>query len=102
MLDLKQIRENPDQLKRAIADKRLSLDLDVLLQADQAALALARQLQELQERRNHNAKLIPKATAGERPNLIGEGRRIGDEIAALKPAIDAADAALRDLLLLVP
>ena len=102
MLDLKQIRENPDQVKRAIADKRLGLDLDALLRADQAALALARQLQELQEKRNHNAKLIPKATATERPNLIAEGRRIGDEIAALKPAIDAADATLRDLLLLVP
>jgi seryl-tRNA synthetase len=34
--------------------------------------------------------------------LIAEGRRIGEEIAAVKPAIDAAEAALRDLLLLVP
>src|SRR5262249_54057348 len=64
--------------------------------------SLSRSLQELQEKRNGNAKLIPKATASERPALIEEGRRIGDEIAALKPAIDAAEAALRDLLLLVP
>lgn len=102
MLDLKQIRDNPEQVKRAIADKRLSLDLDALLAADQSALTLARKLQELQEQRNGNAKLIPKATAAERPGLIAEGRRIGDEIAAMKPAIDAADAALRDFLLLVP
>jgi seryl-tRNA synthetase len=102
MLDLKQIRENPEAVKRAIAEKRVSLDLDALLAADQAALALSRTLQELQEKRNGNAKLIPKASATERPELIAEGRKIGDEIAALKPAIDAADAALRDLLLLVP
>jgi len=102
MLDLKQIRENPEQLRRAIADKRLSLDLDALLAADQSALALARKLQELQELRNGNAKLIPKASAEERPALIAEGRRIGEEIAAMKPAIDAADVALRDFLLLVP
>lgn len=102
MLDLKQIRENPDLVKRAIADKRVSLDLDALLAADQRALALTRTLQELQEKRNGNAKAIPKASAAERPELIAEGRRIGDEIAALKPSIDAADAALRDLLLLVP
>jgi seryl-tRNA synthetase len=63
---------------------------------------LARRVQELQEKRNGNAKLIPKATATERPELIAEGRRIGEQIAALKPAIDAAEAALRDLLLLVP
>jgi len=102
MLDLKQIRENPEAVKRAIAEKRVSLDLDALLAADQAALALSRTLQELQEKRNGNAKLIPKATATERPELIADGRRIGDEIAALKPAIDAAEAALRDFLLLVP
>jgi seryl-tRNA synthetase len=102
MLDLKQIRENPEAVRRAIADKRVGLDLEALLAADQSVLALGRQLQELQEKRNGNAKLIPKASATERPELIAEGRRIGDEIAALKPAIDAADATLRDLLLLVP
>jgi seryl-tRNA synthetase len=102
MLDLKQIRENPDLVKRAIADKRVGLDLDALLAADQHALALSQSLQGLQEKRNGNAKSIPKASAEERPALIAEGRRIGDEIAALKPSIDAAEAALRDLLLLVP
>jgi seryl-tRNA synthetase len=102
MLDLKQIRENPEAVKRAIAEKRVALDLDALLEADKSWLGLTRQLQELQEKRNGNAKLIPKASKDERPALIDEGRRIGDEIAALKPAIDAADAALRDLLLLVP
>jgi len=102
MLDLKQIRENPEPVKRAIADKRVSLDLDALLAADQRALALSRTLQELQEKRNHNAKLIPKASATERPELIAEGRKIGEEISALKPAIDAAEAALRELLLMVP
>ncbi|HXK18207.1 MAG TPA: serine--tRNA ligase [Polyangiaceae bacterium] len=102
MLDLKQIRENPEAVRRAIVDKRVTLDLDALLAADQSVLALGRQLQELQERRNGNAKLIPKASAEDRPILIAEGRRIGEEIAAMKPAIDAADAALRDFLLLVP
>jgi seryl-tRNA synthetase len=102
MLDLKQIRENPEAVKRAIAEKRVSLDLEALLTADKHALGLSRSLQELQEKRNQNAKLIPKASATERPDLIAEGRRIGDEIAALKPAIDAAEAALHGLLLLVP
>jgi seryl-tRNA synthetase len=102
MLDLKQIRENPERLRRAIADKRVSLDLDALLEADKRALGLVRKLQELQEHRNSNAKLIPKASATERPALIVEGRRIADEIAAMKPAIDAAEAALLGLLLSVP
>jgi len=102
MLDLKQIRENPELVKRAAAEKRVNLDVGALLAADQKVLSLSRSLQELQEKRNGNAKLIPKAGAEERPKLIEEGRRIGDEIAALKPTIEEAEAALRDFLLLVP
>jgi seryl-tRNA synthetase len=102
MLDLKLIRENSDAVRRAIADKHVGLDLDALLAADTRSLALTRSLQDLQEKRNQNAKLIPKASAAERPQLIAEGRKIGDAIAALKPQIDQAEAALRELLLQVP
>jgi seryl-tRNA synthetase len=102
MLDLKQIRENPDAVKRAIADKRVALELDDLLAAADKVQELTRAQQTLQEKRNQNAKLIPKASAEERPQLIAEGRKIGDELGGMKPAIDAAEAALRDWLLKVP
>ena len=102
MLDLKHIRDNPEQVRRAAADKHVALDLEALLAADQQVLSLSRSLQELQEKRNHNAKLIPKAAAGERPDLIAEGRRIGEAIAALKPELVAGEVSLRELLLQVP
>ncbi|HKY40500.1 MAG TPA: serine--tRNA ligase [Polyangiaceae bacterium] len=102
MLDLKQIRDNPEQVRRAIRHKHVALDLDALLAADRALLDLSRSLQELQEKRNQNAKLIPKATVEQRPALIEEGRRIGDAIAAMKPELASAEACLRELLLQVP
>jgi seryl-tRNA synthetase len=102
MLDLNQIRENPDAVARAIADKRVALELGDLLAAADKVQELTRAQQVLQERRNQNAKLIPKASAEERPQLIAEGRKIGDELSGMKPAIDAAEAALRDWLLKVP
>jgi seryl-tRNA synthetase len=34
MLDIQFIRQNPDQVRAAITNKRLSLDLDELLAAD--------------------------------------------------------------------
>jgi seryl-tRNA synthetase len=102
MLDLKLIRDNPELVRRAIADKRAALDLDALLASDQRLLGLQRALQELQEKRNQHAKLIPKAAASERAELIAEGRKLGDAIAELKPELDAAEAALRELLLQVP
>jgi seryl-tRNA synthetase len=102
MLDLKFIRENPSTVQRAIDDKHISLDLSLLLESDARSSALARALQELSERRNRNASLIPKASTDARAGLIAEGRRIGEEIAKLKPAVAEADAVLQGLLLQVP
>jgi seryl-tRNA synthetase len=102
MLDLRDIRENPERVRRAIADKNVALDLDQLLAAADKAAELSRTQQALQEKRNKNAKLIPNAKADERPQLIQEGRKIGEELAQLKPAIDAAEAELTSWLLKVP
>jgi len=102
MLDLKFIRENPGAVRDAIRDKRAPLDLDELLAADQAVLDLTRRLQELQEERNRNAKLVPKAPPDEKPKLIERGREIGAEITAMKPKLDEAQGRQRDLLLLTP
>jgi len=102
VLDLKFIRDNTQVVRDAIRDKRAPLDLDELLSADQAVLALTRELQELQEERNRNAKLVPKASAEEKPRLIERGREIGANMAEIKPRIDEAQAKLKALLLLVP
>lgn len=102
MLDLRDIRENPERVRRAIADKRVALDLDQLLAAAEKVQALTRAQQLLQEKRNKNAKLIPSASAADRPQLIQEGRKIGEELAQLKPDMDAAEAELTSWLLKVP
>jgi seryl-tRNA synthetase len=102
MLDLKFVRENSELVSVAIREKRVDLDLTQLLALDREVLALGRAMQELQERRNHNAKLIPKASAEERPALIAAGRSVGEEIAAHKPKLEAAEQKLRELLLQVP
>jgi seryl-tRNA synthetase len=102
MLDLRDIRENPERVRRAIADKRIALDLDQLLAAADKVLELSRAQQALQEKRNKNAKLIPSASPAERPQLIQEGRKIGEELARLKPDLDAAEAELTSWLLKVP
>jgi len=78
MLDSKFIRENPDAVRNAIRDKHIALDLDALLAADRKLLDLSRELQLLQEQRNHNAKSIPKASQSERATLIATGREIGE------------------------
>jgi len=98
MLDSKFIRENPDAVRKAIRDKHIALDLDVLLAADRTLLELSRELQLLQEKRNQNAKSIPKASQSERAALIATGREIGEAMSLLKPDVERAELALRDLL----
>jgi len=102
MLDLKFIRENPEAVKTAIAQKRVGLNLDDLLKQDQVVLKLKQETQELQEKRNAHSKKIPKATNEERPALIEEGRKIGAELDAMNPKLAEEEEKLKQLLYLVP
>lgn len=102
MLDLKFIRENPDLVRDAIKKKRVGLDLDELLRADQELLALKRKSQALNEEKNANAKKMKGATPEEREAIITRGREIGTEIEGLKPAVEAAEKKLQAFLYLVP
>lgn len=102
MLDLKFIRENPDKVKEAVQLKRVALDVDELLKADQELLTLKRQAQALNEEKNANAKKMKGAAPEEREAIIARGREISAEIEKLKPAVQEAEKRLQDLLYLVP
>lgn len=102
MLDLKFIRENPDAVKKAVQQKRASLNVDELLKADQALLDLKKKNQVLNEEKNANAKKMKGASAEEREAIIKRGREVGQEIDALKASTEAAEKALQELMYLVP
>lgn len=102
MLDLKFIRENPEAVRRAIQVKRLGPDLDELLRVDAELLTLRQKLEALQAERNHNAKLVPKASPDERPALIQRGKDLAEDLRAIEPELRAHEDALRQLLLQVP
>ncbi len=102
MLDLKFIRENPDAVKTAVKQKRVGLNVDELLAADQALLELKKKNQTLNEERNANSKKMKGASAEEREAVIKRGREIGQEIDQLKEATDAAEKTLQAYLMLVP
>ncbi|GHG07860.1 serine--tRNA ligase [Deinococcus piscis] len=102
MQDIRFIREHPDTVRKAIADKFVTLDLDEVLAADRAVLELRQQVETLQAERNANAKLVPKASAEDRPALIGKGKELGVQLAELEPQLREQEEALRALLLRVP
>lgn len=102
MQDIRFIRENPDAVRKAIADKFVTLDLDEVLAADRSAAALRGQVEALQAERNANAKLVPKASAEERPALIQKGKDLGAQLSELEPRLREQEEALTALLLRVP
>jgi seryl-tRNA synthetase len=102
MLDLKFIRENAAAVQDAVKKKRVSLDIDELLRADQELLTLKKRSQSLNEEKNANAKKMKGATPAERETIIARGREVGTEIDGLKPAVEAAEQRLLQLMYLVP
>lgn len=102
MLDLKFIRENPDVVKKAVQQKRVSLNVDELLKADSSLLELKKKNQALNEEKNANAKKMKGASPEEREAIIKRGREVGQEIDALKASTEAAEKKLQDLLYFVP
>lgn len=102
MFDLKWIRQNPEQVRKAILLKKVQLNLDDLLNADQKLLEIRRRLQLLEEQKNTTAKAVPKASADERKNLILRGKELNTEIENLKPQVQSAEDELEKYLWLMP
>lgn len=102
MLDLKFIRENAAAVQDAVKKKRVSLDVEELLRADQELLSLKRKIQNLNEEKNANAKKMKGANPADREAIIARGREVGGEIESLKPAVEIAEQKLQQLMYLVP
>ncbi|MDR1008957.1 MAG: serine--tRNA ligase [Rickettsiales bacterium] len=102
MLDIKFIRENPDAVKKAIADKRVDLNLDRLLQLDAELREADTRLQNLRAEKNAISESIPKLGAGEKTAAVAKSKELGEEISKLESNSKASGAEFEQLMWLVP
>ena len=102
MLDIAYIRQNPDVVRAAIKNKRLDLDLELLLTADKVRRETVAALDEQRARKNALSALIPKAAADERPKLVQEGKDVRAAIEKLEPQLAEANKTFDALMLRVP
>lgn len=103
MLDIRFIRENKDAVKKAIVDKRVELDLDELLRADQERIKLSQELEELQSVKNDINNLIQNAKDdSERAEVIAKGKEIKMKIDELEPKVREARRECDRLMAMVP
>jgi seryl-tRNA synthetase len=102
MLDITFIRQNADVVRAAVANKRLSLDVSALLEADRVRREHVARLDERRARKNALSAAIPKAPAAERAALVEEAKLVRAEIEKLEPELLEANKTFDDLMLRVP
>jgi seryl-tRNA synthetase len=102
MLDIQFIRQNADQVRAAIKNKRLDLNLDDLLTADRERRDATTSLEQKRARKNELSALIPKASKDERPKLVEEAKQVRGDIEELEPRLGEIQRRFQDLMLRVP
>lgn len=104
MLDLAFIRANPEVVKTAAQQKRVAIDIDLLLAVDAQATGLRRTVEQARAKQNQLSKAIQAAGRDKalREAAIAEGRAVAVELKDLEPRLRELEAELRELLLRVP
>src|ERR1043165_4153489 len=102
MLSLAFIRDNPDAVRTAVAQKNVALDLDALLELDGEVRGLKTLADSLRGERNAISDGFKSAAPEERPALGARAKAIGAEISEVEKTLGARQEALDGLLLRVP
>jgi seryl-tRNA synthetase len=102
MLDRRLIRENPDAVKDAVREKGIDLDVDELLDLDQAVRKLQHELDQAQARRKSSSKEFAKADDARRAELRAEHAELEAQLTELREQLAETTERLNGLLLLTP
>jgi seryl-tRNA synthetase len=98
VLDIKQIREDPDTFRAGLARRNLGEVVDELLAADERRRGLTQRVEELRAAQNRASKAIGKAADDDKQQLIAEVATVSAELKELEPQLAEAEAHLAALL----
>ena len=103
MVDVKDLRENPEKYRRGAQLKGVRVDIDAILRGDEERVSAQREFERLRTEQNEASKQIGRLKdAGEKQAAIA---RVGDLKAKVKDAeerMKSAEALVQPLLLQVP
>ena len=91
MVDINFIRENPDIIKKAAADKLMSVDIDKLLGVDLSLREATNKTELLRAERNRISKLIPACGSPE------EKEKLAEQVRTIKTDLSELENNMRDL-----
>jgi seryl-tRNA synthetase len=104
VLDPKFIRQNPDLVKQAIANKGEKADVDSFLDADRRRRDIIGAVEKLKAERNTASAEIAKLKKNRQDatEMIKKMRDVGDQIASYDKELQEVEARINDLLLWIP
>jgi len=103
MLDIRLIRENPDQIKKELHKVGFAVeDVDRLLAADARRRKLQHDLDEMRARRTRESRELGKMAPAERESRRAEMRALGEKIGEGERELTEAEAEFTRQMLLVP
>ncbi|MHC4131463.1 MAG: serine--tRNA ligase [Planctomycetota bacterium] len=102
MIDIKEIRENPERFAKAAKDKKFDIDIDKLLEVD-AKLKEARQkLQDISTSKNSIGKSIPKLSGDEKEKALAQLAELKSDEGKLDEKIKELQPVFDELIMQVP
>ncbi len=103
MLDIRIIRETPDEVKAALATVGVEAsEVDDVLALDEKRRSLIGEVEKLRNERATASKRIGKMSPEEREPLVAEMRALGDKIAELEKDMATAEEAFESAMLQLP
>ncbi len=104
MLDLKWVRENPEEVAQMLKNRNNSFPLDELLKLDEKRKAALLEVEKLKEKRNAGAKQVGvlKKNGENADALMEEMRQLGDKIGELDAKTAEIQAELDNMALSIP
>ncbi len=102
MLDKRFIREHPDDVKRAVREKGIDLDVDELLHLDHVSRKLQHELDQARARRKSSSREFAQADEARRTALRAEHAELETHLRALSEQLAETTEKLHALMLLTP
>ncbi len=104
MLDINKIRENPDEVKKALLKRNYEVDFDVLLNLDEQRKKLITEVEQLKAERNKASKDVGqmKREGGDASHLFDEMKKASDKIKELDVKVNEVDNKVKEFVEALP
>lgn len=104
MLDIKRIRQNPEEIAKAVARRGKKTNMDELLREDAGRRELVAQVEVMKAKRNAVSKEVPKMKKEGKDTapVFEEMKQLGDSIKELDDKVAALDEKIKETLLSIP